>query len=220
MTEEEWFACKKPERMIEFLHGDALNTLPERRCRLLCVAGCRRLPRLFLSGACDTALNAAERYADGAATSDELYDAYRELGSRSFVTRGVGPAEAMYAFEAVQRACEREHAASAWRAVIALQHAARVGQRDAAAVMLAALVRDIFGNPFRSVTFDPGWRTDTAVSLARQMYEGREFSAMPILADALQDAGCDCDAILDHCRDAHARHVRGCWVVDIVLRKS
>jgi hypothetical protein len=83
----------------------------------------------------------------------------------------------------------------------------------------AHLLRDIFGNPFRPVAFAPAWRTDTAVSLARQMYESRDFSAMPILADALQDAGCDNAEILDHCRGP-GPHVRGCWVVDLVLGKE
>ncbi|MBM3981002.1 MAG: hypothetical protein FJ304_12090 [Planctomycetes bacterium] len=83
-----------------------------------------------------------------------------------------------------------------------------------------ALLRDIFGNPFRPVTFSPSWRTDTAVALARTMYESREFGAMPILADALQDAGCDSDDILNHCRDTTQVHVRGCWVCDLVLGKS
>ncbi|MCE9566326.1 MAG: hypothetical protein K8U57_30245 [Planctomycetes bacterium] len=81
-------------------------------------------------------------------------------------------------------------------------------------------MRDIFGNPFRPVTFSPEWRTSTAVALARQLYESRDFSAMPILADALQDAGCDIDDILTHCRDEKQVHVRGCWVVDMVLGKS
>ena len=80
--------------------------------------------------------------------------------------------------------------------------------------------KDIFGNPFRLVVFSPQWRTDTAVTLARQMYDSRDFSAMPILADALQDAGCDNDDILNHCRDTKAAHVRGCWVVDLVLGKE
>jgi hypothetical protein len=83
----------------------------------------------------------------------------------------------------------------------------------------AHLLRDVFGNPFRPVTFDPSWRTSTAMSLARQMYESREFSAMPILADALQDAGCEHPDVLTHCRDPKGVHVRGCWVVDLVLGK-
>jgi hypothetical protein len=84
----------------------------------------------------------------------------------------------------------------------------------------AALVREIFGNPYQFGAFSPDWRTDTAVTLARQMYESRDFSAMPILADALQDAGCDNEDALNHCRDVTQAHVRGCWVTDLVLDKK
>ena len=80
-------------------------------------------------------------------------------------------------------------------------------------------MRELVGNPFRPVTFSPSWRTSTAVALAAQMYEARDFSAMPILADALQDAACTNDDILDHCRGP-GQHVRGCWVVDLVLGKE
>ena len=82
-----------------------------------------------------------------------------------------------------------------------------------------ALLRDVFGNPFRPVAFSPAWRTDTAVTLARQMYESRDFSPLPILADALQEAGCENADILAHCR-GDGPHVRGCWVVDAVLGLS
>jgi hypothetical protein len=82
------------------------------------------------------------------------------------------------------------------------------------------LLRDVAGDPYRPVKFNPEWRTDTAQTLARQMYESREFSAMPILADALQDAGCNSDAVLNHCRDSAHPHVRGCFVVDLVLGMS
>ena len=70
----------------------------------------------------------------------------------------------------------------------------------------------------RPVAISPAWRT--AVTPARQMYEPRNFSAMPILADALQDAGCDSDEILSRCCDSSATHVRGCWVVDLVLGRE
>jgi hypothetical protein len=83
----------------------------------------------------------------------------------------------------------------------------------------ADLMRCVFGNPFRPAAFDPMWRTSTVVSMARGMYDSRDFSAMPILADALQDAGCDSDDILAHCR-GDSPHVRGCWIVDLCLDKS
>jgi hypothetical protein len=80
----------------------------------------------------------------------------------------------------------------------------------------AQLIREIIGNPFHPVAFLPEWRTDTAVALARTMYEAREFSALPILADALQDAGCTNEEVLNHCREP-GEHARGCWVLDLVL---
>jgi len=83
---------------------------------------------------------------------------------------------------------------------------------------MAEVCRDVFGNPFRPVSFSQEWRTETAAGLARQMYRSRKFSALPILADALQDAGCEDEHLLSHCRGP-APHVRGCWVVDLVLGK-
>jgi hypothetical protein len=75
------------------------------------------------------------------------------------------------------------------------------------------------GNPFRPVALNPEWLTPTVTALARGMYDSRDFGAMPILADALQDAGCDSEDILSHCR-SDGPHVRGCWVVDLVLGKD
>ena len=83
----------------------------------------------------------------------------------------------------------------------------------------AERLREVVGNPFRPATLSPAWRTSTATTLARQMYESWDFSLMPILADALQDAGCEDEQILSHYRDADATHVGGCWVVDLVLGK-
>ncbi len=87
------------------------------------------------------------------------------------------------------------------------------------AVVQVALLRDIFGNPFRPATVDPNWLTSTVVALAEGIYAERAFDRMPILADALQDAGCTNEDVLNHCRDAQQVHVRGCWVVDLLLGK-
>ncbi|QEL16013.1 hypothetical protein [Limnoglobus roseus] len=80
-------------------------------------------------------------------------------------------------------------------------------------------MRCVFGNPFRPVAFSPAWRTSTAVGLAEGIYADRAFDRLLILADALQDAGCGDADILGHCRGT-GPHVRGCWVVDLVLGKS
>jgi len=74
--------------------------------------------------------------------------------------------------------------------------------------------------PEQLPAFSPEWRTSAAVAIASGMYESRDFSAMPILADALQDAGCENADVLNHCRDPKQLHVRGCWVVDLVLDKA
>jgi hypothetical protein len=78
------------------------------------------------------------------------------------------------------------------------------------------LVRCVCGNPFRRVAADPAWLTSTVVALARGVHADRAFDRLPILADALQDAGCDDPDILAHCRGPHA-HTLGCWVVGLLL---
>jgi hypothetical protein len=82
--------------------------------------------------------------------------------------------------------------------------------------LYADLLRDIVGNPFRPVSADPRWLTSSVIDLARAMYESRDFAAMPILADALEEAGCDSPDILAHCRRG-GTHIRGCWAVDLAL---
>jgi hypothetical protein len=83
-------------------------------------------------------------------------------------------------------------------------------------------VRDIFGNPFRPFTLDPSslaWNGGAVRKIAQAIYDGRRFADLPVLADALEDAGCADAAILGHCRGG-GEHVRGCWVVDLLLGKS
>jgi hypothetical protein len=81
------------------------------------------------------------------------------------------------------------------------------------------IARDVLGYPEVTVRFRPEWRTGTAVAMARGMHESRDFFAMPILADALQDAGCDDPEVLEHCR-ADKPHFRGCWVIEHLIRND
>jgi hypothetical protein len=97
---------------------------------------------------------------------------------------------------------------------------------DEACAAQAALLRDITCNPFRPVSLDPTWRTPTVVALAQAAYGNRILPAgtldtdrLAVLADALEDAGCDNADILSHLRGP-GPHVRGCWAVDLLLGKE
>jgi len=83
----------------------------------------------------------------------------------------------------------------------------------------AALMRDVWGDLFRRLAIKSAWRTATVTSLAQAIYDERAFDRMPILGDGLEDAGCADADILGHCRGG-GEHVRGCWVVDLVLGKE
>jgi hypothetical protein len=86
----------------------------------------------------------------------------------------------------------------------------------------AAILVDLFDDLFRPVTLDPGWlawNNATIRKLARSIYDERRFTDLPILADALEEAGCTDNAILKHCRNG-GEHVRGCWVLDLLLGKK
>jgi hypothetical protein len=109
-------------------------------------------------------------------------------------------------------------------AVVTRDAAEAAGAGEASAQ--ATLLRDIFGNPFRPVSFNPAWRTPTVVALATAAHDNRILPAgtldtdrLAVLADALEDAGCDNAEILDHCR-GDGPHVRGCYVIDLLLGRS
>jgi hypothetical protein len=98
-------------------------------------------------------------------------------------------------------------------------HPIRVAAQSAERATQSELLRDIFGNLFRPVVFDPAWRSEPVSTLATGIYADRAFDRLPILADAFEEAGCDNADILNHCRGP-GPHVRGCWVVDLVLGKE
>jgi hypothetical protein len=204
VTEEEWYSTTDPQALFNVLFARSGHA---RKRRLLLCGCCRVLyPQLVVRRA--DWLELAERYADGLATDEERKQVNPGAFTRSPWSNSAGY---MVLYWATLR--DASHA-NVRNALIA------IGQGNLThRALVCDLIRDIFGNPFRPVAFDPSWRTSTAVALARQMYESRDFSAMPILADALEEAGCDSPDVLAHCR-GDGPHVRGCWVVDLVLGKA
>jgi hypothetical protein len=228
MTEAEWLAATNPRMLLEYVKRRASKRKP----RLFSVACCRRIWPLIADDRSRAAVQVAERFADGQATSEELHAA--EAEAESIWLKDPLDEAAMACFHVCSKQVAGLYAAVSTVVAIwshRLGEARKQGNpipdgmaytqpiKEAEEAEQCRLLRDIFGNPFRRVKCFPEWRTSTAVELATQMYESREFSAMPILADALQDAGCDNEDVLAHCRGP-GPHVRGCWVVDLVLGKE
>ena len=223
MTEAEWLACTDTWPLLDFLTERA----SDRKLRLFGVACCQRAEHFISNPRTAHAIAVAECYADGLASNRQRLEAQRCCRpTAEDIAQGVrAVTSAMLLLQ--KRAATGVRLATVCAARDVTEGGAAEGASggidpawSAERAMQVRLLSDIFGNPFRSVAFAPEWRTDTAVSLASLMYESRDFSAMPILADALQDAGCGDEQVLQHCRDPHGVHVRGCWVVDLVLGKD
>ena len=229
MTEQEWQVCTHPPTMLAFLDGKA----SERKLRLFACACCRRIWHLFTDEPSRRAVEVAERYADGAAGEEELSKA-------AFGTQTI-------ASDTPERAAGEAASASIWLNTFSASHYAAfavaskdfgvriaahavrdrfpllLGARDAERLAQCGVLRDLLGPlPFRPITIDTSWLTwhdGLLVSMARRMYDSRDFADMPVLADALEEAGCANADILEHLRGPGS-HVRGCWVVDALLARE
>ncbi|QEL15292.1 hypothetical protein [Limnoglobus roseus] len=219
MTEEEWLTAVGPESLLKYL-GAAGS---ERKLRLFGILCCQQNDDLFrgdkrLLGA----IELAQRFVEGgvteqdrAAVESEVYDAWEELHFDELDDYLQAPATLLSVKFDLWNA---EWCASLTDS-LGSEESGFPGQKSECDAELADYLRDIFGSPFRSVATDPRWLTPTAVGIAQGIYADRAFDRLPILADALQDAGCEDADILAHCR-GDGPHVRGCWVVDLVLGKS
>lgn len=245
MTEAEWLACDDPAAILNALGGKG----SERKRRLLICGCCRRLWPLLREPSMRSAIEIGEGHADDEDFNDqaEHYDAAAaplfkeitpEIGNTGFAGYGrqcliqavlalltpiggttltvAGTTDALrYAAEGASQdaVAQTPPLAGRWAEVRRQEALSREIQAQ------SALTRDVFGPIlFRPDTLDPRWRTETVVPLAAGIYADRAFDRLPILADALEDAGCDNADILTHCR-GDGPHVRGCWVVDLVLGK-
>jgi hypothetical protein len=207
MTEREWLNGTDPEKMLRFLRGRRLTA---RKRRLFACACCWHISDRLREEESRRAIEVAERFADGLADHGER-EAARRAHQR--LSRALTGAADRAAYQAVREILAHPFGFReqyAWR-----------GAAEAAADsrFVRTLLHDLFGNPFRPVALDPTWRTPQVVALAQAINQERVFDCLPVLADALEEAGCDSAELLAHCR-APGPHVRGCWLVDLVLGKE
>jgi hypothetical protein len=224
MTENQWLACIAPQQMLLFATAGGRGS--ERKLRLFGCACCRRIWCLLLDERSRTALEIAEHYADGRANNEQLREALgpaRRIISQAdsycvyYAKSAAAMAAALGFRDLLSEGGISAAKAAAFEHAVHAEYDAKIAKREWAAQ--ACLVRDIFGNPFRPVILNPAWRTSNVTALAQAIYDDRAFDRLPILADALEDAGCDNADILNHCRQPR-EHVRGCWVVDLVLGRE
>lgn len=228
MTEAEWLDCTAPHTMLYYLSEKGTD---RKMCLFACACLRRVWCRLQEQSLERKAVEVAEWFADGLVDKREIQNIHGKLAEKCY-----GPEPSWGPFTGA--ACELT---SRPRAEFGCRRASEVAGIVAWASgsfggdpMLTAgekpvfagaeedqtrILRDIFGNPFRPITFDPVWLTPTVVQLAQSIYDDRAFDRLPVLADALHDAGCDNDEILTHCRGP-GPHVRGCWALDLMLGKQ
>jgi hypothetical protein len=221
MTEEEWSSCVELKLMTTFLS----NRISNRKNRLFNVACCRRVWHLLRKKEVEEAILTGERYADGQVSEEELRAALRTIHrERSRTVLFSATAEVLQAagFVAVISDAVPHPLQAASSAIHARM--AEVDEEQKAAVhelevrTLCDLVREICGNPFRDVSVQPAWLSPQVRSLSAAIYNEHSFEAMPILGDALEEAGCTDGGLLEHCR-AGGPHYRGCWLLDLLLGK-
>jgi hypothetical protein len=206
MTEQEWLACTDPKPMLEYLRGK----VSDRKLRLLGCAYCRGLWPQLKRQASRQAVAVAELFADGEATDEQRIEAFEEAGYATEATRSRG--ERAYAIAVAAEEVVEDETCDWYCGWYGLKsYLPRKKQK--------AILTCIFGNPFKPVAAEGNWLTPTVKQLAEAIYGDRGYDRMPILADALEEAGCTDPDILTHCR-APGPHVLGCWVVDLILSKD
>jgi hypothetical protein len=246
MTEAEWQACDEPTPMIHWLRDRA----SDRKFRWFAIACCRRIWDHLKDSRSRAAVEFAERHAEAGVARRRgrpaAERAARAACQQAEVATRRAQARVENAFYLIDvnasLAAEATLASPAWMAaawsadlsgnvadcfwLVAMQGALPpawdgVAKRMAATTQ-AHMLRDVFGNPFRPASVDEEWLrwSDGVVSkIAQGIYDEHAFDRLPILHDALLDAGCDAEDIIAHCR-SEGPHVRGCWVIDLILGKE
>jgi hypothetical protein len=211
MTEAEWLEpTDHPWDMLEYLIELTSHPASERKWRLFVCAICREVWHLLTDSRSREAVQAGEAYADGNVSKADLQNAC--LAARKLYRIGDAAPWPWLA------SCAATTTPFKLDGILSLcNEAAASSKMDFASQ--CHLLRDVFNNPFRPVTFNASWRTSSVVNLASAMYEHRAFDCLPLLAGTLEEAGCRDAELLAHCRWSWP-HVRGCWALDLVLGKG
>jgi hypothetical protein len=223
------------------------DLLSERKKRLLAVAACRRVADALADHRSSRMLEACDAYAEGLIDIEAFlrYDADASAVAREYeqtatagdvrlaanaakwlgvddykVGRALEFSSEVFGFRALVAAGVTESAMTGFDAVQHWQHPVFVAGQYEEESIQADLLRDVIANPFRQISIEPEWRTSTVMALTQRIYAEQDYEILPILADAIEDAGCGNRDVLDHCRDPRLVHVKGCWLVDLILGKA
>jgi hypothetical protein len=249
MDEAEWLGCSDPEKMLKYLRGNEserkLRLFAVACCQML-LRKVRLHPwyshgivvaELFADGkATEEELELVHHYPP----SEWCLQNAPRFDPEEVAAAGQSHRVTKLAINACWNAMEVEagfviadcaSTNAAWAAtqpgpVMPDDNGISAGRLAAEMAVQADILRDIIGNPFRPAALDRSWRTPTTLAIAQTAYEYRILPAshlepekLAVLADALEDAGCTDADILSHLRGP-GPHVRGCWVVDLLLGKS
>ncbi len=228
MTPSEWLACDDILPMLEFLRGRS----GERKLRLFACACVRRQWHRLHDERSRACVDGAEWFADGLGSADGLHALY-VAGMRAADSTAVRVSlgASWYAARAAAMTCVPQMSEDLAGRVAAEAAISARGDEAASATPAhdpderraqADVLREIMGDPSRPVALDRAvlaWNDGTVARLAEAIHTRASYEDMPLLHDALLDAGCDDDNILTHCRTAEG-HVKGCWVLDLLLGKA
>jgi hypothetical protein len=196
MTEAEWLVSSDPAAMLAVLSGKT----SARKERLFAVAVCKRIWSRMESAHSRVAVQVAEQFADGLGSLQDLERAHNEANPASGRVRDLPGAWAAWNAASIRNIKLTVAFARYW-ANVAVQ------DQQAESLAQSALLRDIFGDPFRP----PPPRPEAIAPLAEQIYAGK-WELMPLLGEWLQEHGYWSEG--EHCLDPNIQHVKGCWVVD------
>jgi hypothetical protein len=231
MNEADWLTCSDPAPMLDFLRGKA----SERKLGLFVGACCREVLGASTEETTRLALALVEQLADGQVVAKKR-ERVRYSAGQAVINCGASEPLEPLVLSSPRGPIRVDPSAldpllgsvldrlicwgpSTWQSQLLVWRFTRAGLAPACQ---AQLLRDVVRGMFRPLFFRAAWRTwndGVTTHIARKVYNEATFDALPILADALEDAGCDCDEILTHLRGP-GPHVRGCWVVDLLLGKG